>query len=504
MHRNRRRAIAKNIAVAALVLAGILSIYVAYVATWLGTVDRVLLPVSMMIFVGVLISTLKSYRSAFVVYIVGGRRGIGLMDRLARHWRGFWESMAELGIALGFGLMSYKISGGRISRRVLAIALITIFLMIALLLPLMGNALYFINIPQIQRSITFAPGLRYASILGYMERAAGVGGAAYGMLTLVTLLTGFTGFIVLLLAINGFEIIKGTAEFAAAAAAGHQQLSILTSQVPGAAPVIPGIFIPLIPGIIAIAIMLIVHEGSHGVLARLAKVRLLSTGLLVFGIIPVGGYVEPDEKQVARLKRRTQTRIMSAGISANFLAAVAFAVPMVLILALVPNLYVQQFTIASVAKGYPAYNIVPVGSKVIAWNGRQVTSYNALIAATRADKPGGVVVISTSSGTYSLRAVASQTNASRGVIGVEVGSGFVPGITGTYGGKLLFFMYTLFALLVMLNFFVAVFNLLPMPGLDGWRIYKINVRDKRIIKTMAILVVALLLINILPLFYALA
>ena len=57
----------------------------------------------------------------------------------------------------------------------------------------------------------------------------------------------------------------------------------------GVAPIIPGVDIPLFAGIISIAILLIIHEFSHGILAKKAKVKLKEIGLLVFGFIPIGG-----------------------------------------------------------------------------------------------------------------------------------------------------------------------------------------------------------------------
>ena len=82
----------------------------------------------------------------------------------------------------------------------------------------------------------------------------------------------------------------------------------MTSQIPGVAPIIPGIDIPLFAGIISLAVLLVVHEFSHGLLARAAKVRLKSIGLLIFSIIPVGAFVEPDERQISKVKKAAQTK----------------------------------------------------------------------------------------------------------------------------------------------------------------------------------------------------
>jgi len=75
------------------------------------------------------------------------------------------------------------------------------------------------------------------------------------------------------------------------------------SNMPGVAPMLPSvnsegeigisvpgydIFVPLVYAVIALAVLLFSHEFAHGVLARVHRVRVKSTGLLTFGIIPSG------------------------------------------------------------------------------------------------------------------------------------------------------------------------------------------------------------------------
>ena len=51
------------------------------------------------------------------------------------------------------------------------------------------------------------------------------------------------------------------------------------------------------------------------------------------------------------------------------------------------------------------------------------------------------------------------------------------------------------------NFFIAVVNLLPVPGLDGWRIYKTNIKNKKFINLLTILIIFAIIVNILPWFF---
>ncbi len=89
---------------------------------------------------------------------------------------------------------------------------------------------------------------------------------------------------------------------------------------------IPGInpIIPIWYGILGLAVAIVFHEFSHGILARVAKVRIKSLGLLFF-IFPVGAFVEPDEEEVNRLPKKKRMRMYAVGPSANIFLAIVFA-----------------------------------------------------------------------------------------------------------------------------------------------------------------------------------
>ena len=95
----------------------------------------------------------------------------------------------------------------------------------------------------------------------------------------------------------------------------------------------PGInpIIPIWYGILALAVAIIFHEFAHGTLCRVAKIRLKSLGLL-FVIVPIGAFAEPDEKQLNKAERRKRARVYAVGPATNlFIALVCvliFAVSM--------------------------------------------------------------------------------------------------------------------------------------------------------------------------------
>src|SRR5439155_22747008 len=69
----------------------------------------------------------------------------------------------------------------------------------------------------------------------------------------------------------------------------------------------------------------ILHEFSHGILARVAKIRIRSLGL-IFLIFPIGAFVEPEEEELLALPRRDRARLFAAGPAMNIVLAVLFAV----------------------------------------------------------------------------------------------------------------------------------------------------------------------------------
>ena len=107
----------------------------------------------------------------------------------------------------------------------------------------------------------------------------------------------------------------------------------LVSQIPKSAAVSPKMLIglpginPIIPvgyGVLALSIAIIIHEFSHGILGRVAKVKLKALGLLFF-IFPVGAFVEPDEEEMMNMPRRERMRLYAAGPASNIALALVFS-----------------------------------------------------------------------------------------------------------------------------------------------------------------------------------
>src|SRR6267378_3714528 len=76
--------------------------------------------------------------------------------------------------------------------------------------------------------------------------------------------------------------------------------------------------------LLGLAVAIILHEFSHGILSRVANIKIRSLGL-IFLIFPIGAFVEPDEDELRALPRRERGRLYAVGPATNVLLAVLFA-----------------------------------------------------------------------------------------------------------------------------------------------------------------------------------
>ena len=119
--------------------------------------------------------------------------------------------------------------------------------------------------------------------------------------------------------------------------------------------VIPGVnkLIPLYYGIIALIIGIIVHEFSHGILAFVGNLKVKSLGILML-VIPIGAFVEPDDKELKAAPRLKRMRVYAAGPTMNIvvglLCALIFSWGM---MGAVTPKY-EGVMVFSISKDYPA------------------------------------------------------------------------------------------------------------------------------------------------------
>ncbi len=234
--------------------------------------------------------------------------------------------------------------------------------------------------------------------------------------------------------------------FGAAPAAQCHANNLVTGSAPALNDflLLPGInrYIPVLYGIIGIVVAVVVHEGSHGVMARRLKLSVTSTGLVFFLFIPIGAFVELDEKLMQKLRPRDSVRILAAGPGSNTIVGGAALILLVLLLGgLVPlssGVLITQYSSSSPAYELHGEGHLQSGDFITAVNGTQVYSEQVLANFMAGTKPNETLQLSIShdgqTNTYPITLGANPDNESIGFIGVDVSGENLSTVRNTYAG----------------------------------------------------------------------
>lgn len=471
----------------ALVVLGFALIYLAVNLTLLNGGEQLAIGLISLFVVGLAIQKINNFKGGYGAYIAGTSHGLDLVDRISKIAPRFWEGMAVWGMVVGLGLLSYPIMRKKVSLRMYAFGLVSLLFILLFVIPEATSAYQFVNIPQVAAAAASRPAQSTAE-LGIIQL----------VFSAITMISGLAGFIFSFIVYNAASIVYSDSLYLLSVLQGVPNTSNLTTQVPGVALILPGLGIPLVAGIVAFAILIIVHEFSHGILARIWKVKLKQMGLLLFGVIPVGAFVEPDEKEVSRLDAFKQTKIFSAGIASNFAIMIVFFVFVYAMqLYIIPNIYSSHVLIGSIAANTPAYGILKPGMWIQSWNGHNITNITSLISAAAPDAPNSVVTVVANHTAYRFTAIA-YGNSTHGIIGLV--NAYQP-ISGSFWAQASYFLYIVFSLSLLFNFLVGAANLFPAPLFDGWRVYQTNVKSKKLVKALGIILIVALVINAVPWLY---
>ncbi|MEA1925595.1 MAG: site-2 protease family protein [Candidatus Altiarchaeota archaeon] len=288
------------------------------------------------------------------------------------------------------------------------------------------------------------------------------------------------------------------------------------SQRPGVSPALPDvrdgelglsfpgtdIFIPVVYALIAIITVLFPHEFAHGIIARVHKLKLKSTGLLTLGILPIGAFVEPDEEEIKNRPSLQKTQIFIAGSFANLLVSLLA----VLLLVLIPQVYLSMGSNGVEITGFGSNSSLgdnmAVGEILYTINNHSVKGITSFKEVTSQLMPGDNATLLTNKGSYTVTLTEHPENSSRGYMGILarpyhriIGYGIIDFITTA-----LFWIW-------FFNLNICLVNLLPIVPFDGWRIleelaktFKVNQKEAmKIVKGVVAFSLFLLLLNALPL-----
>ncbi len=265
---------------------------------------------------------------------------------------------------------------------------------------------------------------------------------------------------------------------------------------PSVGPVLPfkakGVFfVPFFYWIISLLIIAVVHEFSHGMIARAYNIPVKSSGFAFFSIlIPVIplAFVEPDEKVLAKRPLREQLAVFAAGPFSNFVLGFLCLGILLLIFLPLSQRYIQPSGVAIVdyvpAKNtvYPAQELGLKDKTIIGIDNRDIKTVTNLSNVLKEKKPGQTISLHTNRGTYALTLGANPDNSSQAYLGAMLEQSLAIPALKNKGENIVLTGYswstTLLYFLFMLNIGVGLFNLVPLGPLDGGRMFK-SVIDKK-------------------------
>ena len=231
--------------------------------------------------------------------------------------------------------------------------------------------------------------------------------------------------------------------------------------------VIPGVTIPLWYGLFGLIVVMVVHELSHGVVARAEKLPLKSVGLVLLAVIP-GAFVEPDEEALGMSKLRKRLRVYGAGSLANIVTALIAV--MILNFAITPALQPAGILVSKVVEGSPAYGVLQQGDVIIKMNGETVRTMEEFINFMNRTKPEETLTLTVLRNgkevTLRLTLGAYPDNPKKGYIGIYPAQHVVSKVG--YDNVVLPLFFTFYWIYV-LNIGIGLMNLFPLVPLDGGR-----------------------------------
>ncbi|MFQ5909293.1 MAG: site-2 protease family protein [Thermoplasmata archaeon] len=157
---------------------------------------------------------------------------------------------------------------------------------------------------------------------------------------------------------------------------------------------IPGLnpFIPIGYGIVALAAAIVIHEFSHGILTYVSKLKVLSLGILFF-IVPIGAFVEPDEEGLKNIDRRSRSRLFAAGPASNLLFALIFSFVFTSSMMTSISPVHEGVGVYGVVVGSPAEGNLTPGMMIHSFNETPVEDYLSFSAAVEKTRAGQNVSI---------------------------------------------------------------------------------------------------------------
>ena len=229
--------------------------------------------------------------------------------------------------------------------------------------------------------------------------------------------------------------------------------------------------------LLSIPIVLVVHEGAHGIVASLEKIKIKTGGFAIF-IALFAGFVEPDEKEFDNAKKISRLRVIGAGATANVIFAFALGVILLtnpLFAMILPDPLLEWFydepdgvLILSIIEGSGAEKAGLQKDDII--TGIEGVPIITPLDFQKVDlKPGETVTVTVNRDRQQLEfpveIMPSPDDPDKGLVGIMRDNAFYKPVYNFIEWDPQVSMFLLW--LWMISFFIGIINMLPLPILDG-------------------------------------
>lgn len=331
-----------RLALSILTISVTLPLFLFVIDSPLPAVARFALAVAILSGCGLAFMKLYKLEGWWGIILLRSKLGLDFLDRQSRAHPAFWQFFADVGLVIGYGACAYFLmTRGKSESKA---RLFGVFLTGAIALLVLSGIIA--SLASTALFSQLSGGEEFASAGSKLSADLSSGGLFRYFILAVMALGGLAT-----LASVNVLIYAGVLLFAMIDALTGTSMRILTA-TPGGVPLIPGKNIPLFEGIGALAVVLAVHEALHGIVARLYKLPLKSAGLVFFGFLPFGAFVDIDEKKLAKESREKQNAVFVAGTAANFATSIIFLLVLILFIGATNQFRVEGVSQLKYAPGF--------------------------------------------------------------------------------------------------------------------------------------------------------
>ena len=266
----------------------------------------------------------------------------------------------------------------------------------------------------------------------------------------------------------------------------QEEFSELTLLIPGVTMTSPAAITYFL---LSIPIVLVMHEGAHGIVAALEKIKIKTGGFAVF-IAMFAGFVEPDEEEFNKAKKISKLRVIGAGATSNVIFAFALGLilltnPMFAMVVPEPLLSIfyelpEGVLVLSIIENSGAEKAGMLANDIItAINGKPILSPIDFPSLSPGETATVSVIRDGQPMNLGVEIMPSPDDPERGLIGImrDNSLAYKPVMNFIEWNDPHVSMFLLW--LWMISFFIGIINMLPLPILDGGKFIH-TIIDKKI------------------------